>query len=190
METAEVSTTFPFISGQAPMNKSYQLNELATALAEAQGEMEAAKKGEEGYGYNYSDLATVIATAKPILAKHGLAVTQLVGNTVDGAVSITTILTHKSGQFIESNATLPMIDMKGCNAAQNAGASLSYLRRYAYQAIIGQPSEDNDASPNGFSKPANKASRKAASPSAAKKEESGDRAERPKKSSFRKNKVK
>lgn len=168
------------------MNKSSSLANIATALSKAQAEMEAAKKGEEGYGYNYADLATVIAAAKPILAKHGLAVTQLVGQTVDNSVNVTTILTHESGEFIQSEASLPLIDMKGCNAAQNAGASLSYLRRYAYQAIIGQPSEDNDASSSGFKKPEKKVARKA--PAAEKKTEtktvapkSGNR--------FRKNKV-
>jgi hypothetical protein len=130
---------------------SGQINEVAGALASAQAELEAAKKDNSGYGYNYSDLATVIASAKPVLTKNGLAITQLVGESIEGNVSVTTILAHTSGQFFKSTASLPIIDMKGCNAAQNAGASLSYLRRYAYQAIIGQPSEDNDASSSGFS---------------------------------------
>lgn len=143
--TTEVRT----VSDLADMSSN--INEIAAALAKAQSELEAAKKGEEGYGYKYSDLATVIASAKPVLAKNNLAVVQLVGKT-DKEVSVTTILTHSSGQFFRSNATLPLIDMKGCNAAQNAGASLSYLRRYTYQAIIGQPSEDNDANSAGFKK--------------------------------------
>ena len=131
---------------------SDNINEIATALSKAQAELEAAKKGQEGYGYKYSDLASVIASAKPVLAKHGLAVVQLVGRQTDKYVSVTTILTHSSGQFFKSEGTLPVINMKGTNEAQNAGASLSYLRRYAYQAIIGQPSEDNDASSEGFDK--------------------------------------
>jgi hypothetical protein len=42
--------------------------------------------------------------------------------------------------------------MKGCNEAQRAGAVYSYLRRYAFQAIIGMSSEDNDASSEGLKK--------------------------------------
>lgn len=131
---------------------SENINEIATALAQFQGELDSAKKDSKGYGYSYSDLAQVISTAKPHLLKHGLAVVQLVGSTNEN-VSVTTVLTHKSGQFFKSTATLPVIEMKGCNPAQGAGASLSYLRRYAYQAIIGMASEDNDASSNGYDKP-------------------------------------
>lgn len=133
---------------------SEQINEIATALSKAQAELEGAKKDSSGYGYNYSDLASVISSAKPILAKHNLAIVQLIGEQSESQVSLTTILTHSSGQYFKSKATLPVIEMKGCNLAQGAGASLSYLRRYAYQAIIGQPSEDVDASSNGKAKSA------------------------------------
>lgn len=128
---------------------SKDIADIAGALSQAQAELESAKKTESGYGYNYSNLAEVISSSRPVLAKHGLAVTQLVGNTNEN-VSVTTILTHKSGQFFKSIATIPLVEMKGCNVAQRAGASLSYLRRYAYQSIIGQPSEDNDGSSEGF----------------------------------------
>lgn len=144
-----------------PTVMSNDIGEIALALSKAQGEMESAKKDSKGYGYSYSDLATVIESAKPILEKNNLAVVQLVGNTVggeNGSVSVTTILTHKSGQYFKSVASIPLVEMKGCNVAQEAGASLSYLRRYAYQSIIGQPSEDNDASSKGMDKPKAKTS--------------------------------
>lgn len=131
---------------------STNINEIAEALSKAQAELTSASKDNSGYGYNYSDLASVINSSRPALTKNGLAVVQLVGQTTENSVSVTTILTHKSGQFFRSTASLPVIEMKGCNAAQSAGASLSYLKRYQYQSIIGQPSEDNDASSEGFKK--------------------------------------
>ncbi len=131
---------------------STSINEIADALAKAQAELAGASKDNSGYGYNYSDLASVINSSRPALTKNGLAVVQLVGKTTDESVSVTTILAHKSGQFFKTVGTLPIVDMKGCNAAQSAGASLSYLKRYQYQSIIGQPSEDNDASSEGFKK--------------------------------------
>lgn len=140
---------------------SGQINEIALALSKAQGELESAKKGEQGYGYKYSDLATVIETAKPILSKNGLAVVQLVGEQNEKSISLTTILTHSSGQYFRSHSSLPVVEMKGCNAAQCGGATLSYLRRYAYQAITGMASEDNDANSNGLDKPAKTSSFKA-----------------------------
>lgn len=144
------------------INSSFQMsasvNAISEALAKAQGEFVGASKDNSGYGYKYSDLATVINTAKPVLAKHGLSVVQLVGETNEKFVTLTTILSHSSGQFFSSTATMPIVEMKGCNVAQQAGSSLSYLRRYAYQSIIGQPSEDNDASSEGFNKPQAKTS--------------------------------
>lgn len=138
---------------QSSSDMSSNIGDIATALSKAQSELDSAKKDSSGYGYNYSDLASVINSSKPVLAKHGLAVVQLVGKQTETQVEVTTILTHSSGQFFKSVATLPVIEMKGCNLAQGAGASLSYLRRYAYQSIIGQPSEDNDASSAGKEKP-------------------------------------
>lgn len=139
---------------QQTTDMSDNINEIAEALVKAQAELASASKDQSGYGYNYSDLASVINSSRPALTKNGLAVIQLVGQTTDESVSVTTILAHKSGQFFKSIGTLPVIEMKGCNAAQSAGASLSYLKRYQYQSIIGQPSEDNDASSEGFKKSA------------------------------------
>ena len=144
------STTYPYeVENSFEMSKD--IGEIASALSKAQSELEAVGKSEEGYGYNYSDLSSVIKTAKPVLAKHGLAVTQLLGNEGERP-AVTTVLVHTSGQFFKSFASLPLIDMKGCNEAQRAGAVFSYLRRYAFQAILGMSSEDNDASSEGTKK--------------------------------------
>lgn len=132
------------------MFKSKELGELAGALSKAQAELESAKKDQSGYGYNYSSLGDVINTAKPILAKHSLSVSQLLTNDGMGHPAVTTMLMHSSGQYLESTVSLPAIDMKGCNPVQGAGATISYLRRYAYQAILGMASEDNDAHSEGF----------------------------------------
>lgn len=140
-----------------PLEMSVNINELADALSQAQLELESVSKDEKGYGYNYSSLASTITTAKPVLAKFGLAVVQLVGNDGDRP-SVTTILTHKSGQFIRTTASMPLVEMKGVNEAQRAGAVYSYIRRYALQAILNMASEDNDASSNGTEKPKSKTS--------------------------------
>jgi hypothetical protein len=128
------------------MKTSENLNEIGAALAAAQAELSTAKKDSSGYGYNYSDLASVLATAKPVLEKNGLSVTQLVGKSTATEVSLTTILLHKSGQFISEEASINIPEMNKINVTQKAGAAISYLRRYSLQAILGMASEDNDAS--------------------------------------------
>jgi hypothetical protein len=132
--------------------KSDSIKELAEALSKAQARLHSVNKGEQGYGYNYASLASTIETAKPILAEFGLSISQLLGS--DGGsdgkkASITTLLMHSSGEFLGSTAEIAIIDMKGCNEAQSKGASISYLRRYALQAILNMASEDNDASSEG-----------------------------------------
>ena len=131
---------------------SSQINEISSSLCKAQAELESAKKDNSGYGYNYSDLNSVIKTAKPILAKHELSIVQLVGKSNDREVELNTILAHSSGQFFKSSASIAIPEMKGCNLAQQTGSAISYLRRYAYQSILGMSSEDNDASSQGLKK--------------------------------------
>ena len=126
---------------------SDKIGEITKALSKAQGELEGAKKDTQGYGYNYSDLASVISTAKPILSKNGLAIVQLTGNDGDKP-KVTTILSHSSGEFFRSCISMDLVEMNKVNNLQRAGATISYLRRYALQAILGMSSEDNDASSN------------------------------------------
>ena len=163
MEDSKNSAVYPTVTysdsfvTQVSPEMSPQINDLATALSKAQIELESVSKAEKGYGYNYASLASTIEVAKPVLAKFGLAVIQLVGNEGDRP-SVTTVLTHSSGQFIKSTASMPLIEMKGVNEAQRSGAVYSYIRRYALQAILNMSSEDNDASSKGFDKPAKKTS--------------------------------
>lgn len=130
---------------------SEQLDQIAVALNKAQAELGSVAKSEEGYGYNYASLGATIETARAVLAKNGLSVTQLLGNDGDKP-SVTTMLLHTSGQYLSSKTSLPLVEMKGCNEAQRAGAVFSYARRYALQAILNMASEDNDASSNGVEK--------------------------------------
>ncbi len=128
------------------VKQSEQVNELAKALCAFQAEVETAKKDSSGYGYKYSDLCQVIATAKPFLAKNYLSVSQSLSHTEQGHNTIVTTLLHASGQYMQSECIIPQLAAsKNLNAAQALGASISYMRRYAYQAILGMTSEDNDA---------------------------------------------
>ena len=125
-------------------SRSESIGKLATALALVQKELTHASKDSKGYNYNYSNLEQVIGSSRELLCANGLAITQLVGETIERVISVTTILMHSSGEYLETTSSVPIIKA-GQNDAQGMGASITYLRRYAYQAIIGQASEDNDA---------------------------------------------
>lgn len=126
--------------------QSGQINDLAAALSKAQGEMPAAKFNATNpfLKSKYADLGAVIEASRPILFKHGLAVSQLViGN--GEQIGVETILMHNSGQWISTVVTLPSGDEKGKSMAQVAGSIVSYLRRYALSAILGiYADEDSD----------------------------------------------
>lgn len=152
------------------VTKSESLGNIATALNKAQAEIGAVTKGEKGYGYNYASLASTIEVSKPSLVKHGLAVTQLVGGS-GNAPSVTTILLHaESGEFIQGTISMDLVEMKGVNTAQQAGATLTYARRYALQAILNMASEDTDASSKGAYKPTTSSLKSPAKKDAPKKE--------------------
>lgn len=134
------------------MIKSDNLNELATALAKAQAEITFAAKDNKAHAYKYADLGTVIEAVKPALNKNGLSFAQLIEQSEAGVVTVTTLLLHTSGQYLGSTGSTAIPEMKGCNEAQRAGAAQSYLKRYQLQALTGLPTEDNDASSDGFVK--------------------------------------
>ena len=127
------------------MNKSESIKELATALNKAQAEMPFASMDSVNpfFKSKYADLGSIISTAKPVLAKHGLSISQNVEG-ADSMVGVTTLMMHTSGEWMESSVFLPVESSK--SIAQAAGSTITYLRRYAYAAILGiYADEDTDA---------------------------------------------
>ena len=58
-----------------------------------------------------------------------------------------TVLGHSSGEYISSYCVLPIAKLAGGganNPAQVMGASITYMRRYQYAAIIGLAQDDTD----------------------------------------------
>lgn len=126
------------------MNKSDSIGKLATALSLLQGEIKDAHKDKKGYGYNYADLSQVLEITRPLLTKHGLAVTQLCGHS-DNKVTVETVLMHTSDQWVSSTIEMSVEPMKGMTKAQAVGCIITYARRYALAAIVGITQTDTDA---------------------------------------------
>jgi len=132
------------------MEMSESTSELFTAFAKFQGELENSSKSSQGHGYNYSDLANCINTAKPILASNGLAVTQMMG-CKDDKQTIITMMTHTSGQWMRSETVMPNATLQGAagkNPVQVLGSAITYMRRYCFAAMIGMAQEDDDGASN------------------------------------------
>lgn len=123
-----------------------EIGKLAAALAKAQASFlpvektrtvtvkMRAEKGGGSYSFSYAPLDTVLAATRPALGANGLALTQLIIHD-----ELVTMVLHADGGVLEARSVLPKIsDMQGL------GGAITYLRRYAIQAILGVAAEEDD----------------------------------------------
>ena len=128
-----------------PVSVAVDIDKLAAALSKFQGEVLNAHKDKQGYNYSYADLANVLDTVRPIMAKNGLSVSQMPVAASDNKIALKTILLHESGQYIESIYELPIAGGAKMSVAQAAGSTITYMRRYALAAVLGIAQDDDDA---------------------------------------------
>jgi ERF superfamily protein len=131
--------------------QSEQINELFSALAKAQGEMEFAIKNSRNphFGSKFADLAGFWDACREPLSKNGLAIVQTTMKDEQGIICLITTLGHSSGQWIKSS--YPMY-CKDPNNPQSMGSSMTYARRYCLAAIAGvapdEPDDDGNKASN------------------------------------------
>lgn len=126
------------------MNRSETITKLSSSLVKVQAELKPVYfDAENPFLHNqYATLGAVIEASIPVMNKHGLAITQLVVGGI-GQVGVTTILLHESGEYIETTASLNLDSGKGKSLAQEAGSTVTYLRRYSWAAILGLYAEED-----------------------------------------------
>ena len=145
----------PGVLLQAP-DQTDAINELAAALAKAQGAIRNATKDSEAdavkYRYKYADLAAIWDACRTPLSDNGLAVMQRV-RTEDDSVVVTTMLIHSSGQWVRDFCRFPVAQ----RTPQAYGSAITYARRYTLAALVGVAADDEDddgsAASKGFSPP-------------------------------------
>lgn len=146
------------------IRQSNEINELASALSVAQGELRDPEKDTQGYNYKYADLPSTLQTIRPVFHKNGLSFTQLPSGGDDNFVHITTRLMHTSGQWMESTFSMSIETKKGMSFMQCVGSTLTYARRYALQAVAGiaadEDTDHHDVRPDKDTKPATPKRRK------------------------------
>ena len=140
------------------IERSENILSLAVALSKAQKKMGAALKNAENpyYKSKYSDFKAVIDTIKEPLNENGISFLQAVEGSPENP-TVETILLHESGQYFCIKT--PIYCLKP-NDPQAFGKGITYSKRYALQALLGLPSEDDDAEAamnrDGKTKPATK----------------------------------
>lgn len=122
------------------MKKSESTIELAKALAKFQSEIkDPSKSGKANYG-KYVTLDELLESIRPVLSQNGLSFLQFPGG--DGQlITITTVLLHSSGEWIESE---PFTLKSQKVDPQGAGSAVTYGRRYSLSAILGVAWDTDD----------------------------------------------
>ena len=132
-------------------DRSQEINELAAALAEAQGQIKTAAKDNVAkikmqsggeFSYKYSTLDDIWEVARSPLSKNGLSVIQIPTND-ENKLYLETILIHSSGQWISGTMILPIVAAR-MSELQAMGSAITYARRYALGAMVGVTTGDDD----------------------------------------------
>jgi len=140
MTAAPATDQAATVAAAAGASESQAINELATALAKAQGAFSNPEKDRRNphFGNCYATLGAVIEATRKALAENGLSLTQTVGGRPP---CLRSRLLHSSGQWLASEMPLFMAG-KG---SQVFGSELTYMRRYAVCALLNiAPAEGDD----------------------------------------------
>lgn len=117
------------------------LSKLYQALVKAQRNMKVATKDATNpfFKNKYADFEDVIKASRDALLDQGLSVLQRV-STENGVYYLYSRLFHESGEWIESKMQLIALkaDMQG------VGGAITYAKRYAYSALVGVVTSDED----------------------------------------------
>lgn len=121
---------------------------IEQALAAAQGEYpEIAKSrtAEAGkFSYDYADISDILTAMRPVLAKHGLSISQPTRIQGDALVVSTQLrFRPPSGEAEIIESEYPVCKASG--AHQEMGKALTYARRYALCSLLGvAPAREDD----------------------------------------------
>ena len=123
------------------MNRSETINEISAALAKAQGLLRPAIKDTVNPFFKsvYADLAAIIDVIREPMSSNGLAILQSI-ETDAGDVVITTLLSHTSGQWIETALRLKPTK----NDPQGVASAATYGRRIGLQSLVGVAADTDD----------------------------------------------
>ena len=115
-------------------------NELARALAKAQGQMKPAEKTgfNEHRKYHYVELAGIVGAARKPLAENGLSFVQYFESHGESDYLITMLL-HESGQSLRSR-----LKLLPTNDYHALGSAVTYSRKYALASMLGIVAEGED----------------------------------------------
>lgn len=127
------------------MKKSESIKEISIALSKLGSELGNATKNSSNpfFKSKYADLASILNYVKPALAEHDLSIIQSSRPGETNSLIVETLITHISGEWIETEIELPGEKDKKYNP-QTVGSAFTYGRRYGLSAALNISSEDDN----------------------------------------------
>src|SRR6202165_1548287 len=130
---------------------------IATALAKAQTELSNPEKAMVGTVYTnrsdspqsfrYASLSSGLDIVRKTLGGQQIAIAQTTNiDRPSGAVNLTTVLIHTSGEWISSD--WPVCALSEISQPRRMGAALTYARRYALFTMVGIAGKDDLDAPD------------------------------------------
>jgi hypothetical protein len=131
------------------IRQSADTTELRAAVVKAQGKFRGLVKdrnvtvktqGGGSYGFGYATLDAALDMTRTILAEEGLSCIQPITMLETGGMGLVTVVSHTSGQWMESVMPLPAFGAD----PQKFGSVVTYARRYAFTAFWNLAAEEDD----------------------------------------------
>lgn len=114
------------------------------AMAAMQCELPSIAERGKGHGsIKYATLEDINDVVKPIMQKHGFAVSFQVEHH-QGGINVTGILMHAAGHREQTTMLLPSDTSGSKNAVQAVGSSVSYGKRYVMSALLNLTTRGED----------------------------------------------
>ena len=129
-----------------------EVKNIVMAMSEAWAKLPTIAKDRTNphFKSEYATLDAIVKTIRPILAAHGLWISQASEPCPDGA-SVQTRLYHKSGEMLDLGTVCVPVDKRN---AQGYGSAMTYARRYGLLSALGLASgEDDDGNAAAVSPP-------------------------------------
>lgn len=149
---ASIETLEKLMGLQERWERNQARKDFDAAVANAKAEMPVIVKNRRvdftspkgRTNYRYEDMAEIARTVDPVLSQHGLSYRFRTTSTPTEPVTVTCILSHRSGHSEENTLSAGRDETGNKNGIQAIGSTVTYLQRYALKAALGLAASDDD----------------------------------------------
>ncbi len=132
---ASIEVLEKLMSLQERWEKNQARKAFDEAVAQAKAEIKPVVKNRAGHNSKYADMGAIADVVDPILSKFGLSYRYR--SSQEDRIGVTCILSHRLWHFEETTLFGPPDKTGSKNDIQAIGSTLTYLRRYSLEMVLG-----------------------------------------------------